>query len=215
MGRDAQCFLLERSGLVQVKLRRYTSSGGGECPHIENWGYHQASYSLPEPIQEDGGSISQLRPGQTKYGVAFDDPRWPTHCLCGFKFDDSVAKQVFEEDLLRRQDTDELVTIRNVPHGGMWYAEHYGKYPNMCGPDEKALMVKVMGHDWHVDGRASNCTMPTDNTHRCWIRHGTVPNITVDKQGHTCQAGAGSIWVRMGKPDGWHGFLRNGRLEEC
>jgi len=63
------------------------------------------------------------------------------------------------------------------------------------------------GHWWDIDGRASNCTMKEDKLHRCWVRHGDLPNITVDKNGVTCAAGAGSI-----QTDRWHGFLRNGEL---
>jgi hypothetical protein len=41
------------------------------------------------------------------------------------------------------------------------------------------------------------------------VRHGTPPDVTVDKNGLTCNAGGGSIQV-----PGWHGFLRNGELVE-
>lgn len=60
------------------------------------------------------------------------------------------------------------------------------------------------GHTWDIDGRANNCTMPEDRTHRCWIRTGSpeAGTVHVDKNGHTCAAGAGSIAV-----PGWHGFL--------
>jgi hypothetical protein len=61
-----------------------------------------------------------------------------------------------------------------------------------------------------IDSRASNCTLPNDREHKCWIRHGTPPDLTVDKNGKTCAAGAGSI--QLGN---YHGFLRNGHLEEC
>ena len=74
--------------------------------------------------------------------------------------------------------------------------------------NHKHLVVVLPNMD-SVDlhGRANNCTMPDDRTHRCWIIHGTPPNITVDKDGHTCQAGAGSIVV-----GDWHGFIRNGEF---
>lgn len=52
-----------------------------------------------------------------------------------------------------------------------------------------------------------NCTMPYDYEHRCWVRHGEPPAITVDKQGHTCAAGAGSIQCGS-----YHGFLEDGAL---
>jgi hypothetical protein len=47
--------------------------------------------------------------------------------------------------------------------------------------------------------------MPDDGEHRCWVRHGEPPRITVDKNGPTCQAGAGSILA-----GDYHGFLRDG-----
>jgi hypothetical protein len=64
---------------------------------------------------------------------------------------------------------------------------------------------------WHIDGRASNCTMPGDTEHRCWVRHGEDGGVIhVDKNGHTCAAGAGSIQV-----EGFHGFLHHGVLRDC
>ena len=82
--------------------------------------------------------------------------------------------------------------------------------PNFCGPDGKAMhLVCPDGSIWHIDGRASNCTDPHEWTHRCWVRHGEAPQLTVDKNGHTCQAGAGSIQTAR-----WHGFLRGGELVE-
>jgi hypothetical protein len=166
-------------------------------------------------LTEDEDVNKNIHPGEVHAGIAYDDLRWPTHCACGYEFPDSVGRQFFPEELYGREGTAELVTLRNAPHGAMWYATWMEDYPAMCGPDGKALVVKVHGREWLVDSRASNCTMPDDNVHKCWIRHGSPPNVTVDKQGHTCAAGAGSIWVGMNSPDGWHGFLRNGFLEEC
>lgn len=63
------------------------------------------------------------------------------------------------------------------------------------------------GDSWDMDSRAANCTMKSDKNHRCWVRHGSPENGTIDvgKNGNTCAAGAGSI-----QTEGWHGFLRNG-----
>jgi len=61
-----------------------------------------------------------------------------------------------------------------------------------------------------MDDRASNCGSRDDDEHRCWVRHGEPPDLTVDKQGLTCTAGAGSIVT-----DTWHGFLRGGYLVDC
>lgn len=75
------------------------------------------------------------------------------------------------------------------------------------GCEKHLVVVTPDGHWWDIDSRASNCTMKEDKVHRCWVRHGDPPNVTVDKQGATCNAGAGSIQT----PD-WHGFLRDGKL---
>ncbi len=55
--------------------------------------------------------------------------------------------------------------------------------------------------------RASNCTLPNDRLHRCWVISGSLPNITLSKAGLTCAAGAGSIGHEH-----WHGFIQNGQL---
>ena len=76
------------------------------------------------------------------------------------------------------------------------------------------LMCVLPGHHtWDIDSRCSNCTMPKENTHRCWVRHGDPEKgdlVHVDKNGHTCKAGAGSIIV-----PGFHGFLHNGVITSC
>ena len=116
-----------------------------------------------------------------------------------------------------RPDTGE---VKEWPHqfgpGAMWVAfwtedrlranpEGYS-YANL-GPDGHVLNVETPGGTWCIDSRARNCTMPDDKQHRCWVRHGEAPYITVDKNGLTCAAGAGSIMA-----GNYHGFLRNGEL---
>lgn len=114
--------------------------------------------------------------------------------------------------IYRRTDTGEVVgPLNEVPVGAMWFATWYPD--KFCTPQlgkGKALIVKTPGGDWLVDQQANNCTMPDDvnqEKHHCWIIHGTPPNITVDKNGTTCNAGAGSI----AQPK-YHGFLRDGYL---
>ena len=66
------------------------------------------------------------------------------------------------------------------------------------------------GATWVIDQRASNCGRPDDKTHRCWVRHGDPEKgapVHVDKDGDTCQAGAGSIIA-----GDYHGFLHHGRF---
>lgn len=108
--------------------------------------------------------------------------------------------------LWRRVDTGGMWPLHSAPPGAMWFAPWMSDHFTP-GPDGNILVVRTPGGDWVVDSRASNCGLPNDNEHKCWIRHGTVPNITVDKNGKTCSAGAGSIQC-----GNYHGFLRDGHL---
>lgn len=67
--------------------------------------------------------------------------------------------------------------------------------------------VLPSGGHWDIDSRAGNCGSPADTTHRCWVRHGEPPAVHVDKSGHTCSAGAGSIAATD-----YHGFLHHGQF---
>lgn len=70
------------------------------------------------------------------------------------------------------------------------------------------ICVLPNGHHWHMTGRASNCTLPEDRKHRCWVVHEEAPGVFhVDKNGLTCAAGAGSILA-----GDYHGFLHHGEL---
>jgi hypothetical protein len=65
---------------------------------------------------------------------------------------------------------------------------------------------------WHIDGPAE-CVWRGDLSHRCWIRHGSPPDITVTKG--SCPGGAGSISTRpRGEPGRYHGFLYRGVLSD-
>jgi hypothetical protein len=211
------CFWLEPTGLTQAGLRRYSPSSGNPeppCPREGGkWGYHGALVILAQvPItwsdERPAGHSHWFRESDDRYGIAdfaypgHDDPRWPSRCECGYEFTAGDAWQEWEDRLYRRADSGALVTLRDAPPGAMWDANWYGRK----GPDGRCLAVKCPnGDDWIVDSRASNCTMPDDNEHRCWVRHGEPPRITVDKNGNTCQAGGGSI-----QAGGYHGFLRDG-----
>jgi hypothetical protein len=92
------------------------------------------------------------------------------------------------------------------PHPCWWWT-------NCADPRGHLVCVLPNGHEWDIEGRANNCTLPEERTHRCWVRHGDPDKgepVHVDKAGHTCAAGAGSIAVT-----GYHGFLHNGVLTSC
>lgn len=106
---------------------------------------------------------------------------------------------------------------REAPIGAMWEIEWYRDIPDWCGRDGLALNVVTPGGEWHVDGRANNCTKPDDHVHRCWVRSGDPKTgyVHIDKDSTvqpTCEAGAGSIWINKDGPRDWHGFLHRGYL---
>lgn len=100
-----------------------------------------------------------------------------------------------------------LYWVDDLPENYFWDNHH--------GPHLHAIVPS--GAHWNIDSRASNCDKKEDKNHRCWVRTGTIPNITVGKGGNTCGAGAGSIWANKdaGPPLEWHGFLQNGEWIKC
>jgi hypothetical protein len=202
-----KCFLLQPVERQCVGLRRY-----GEHTCVEyapgQRHYHDAlAWIATVPLARDEIGVEVC---QTVYTLESckDDARWPTVCeRCGFIFRPEDHWQIFTLSLWARSDTGEEVTLRDAPPGAMWNA---GWMPeNWRGPDGLCLVVKLPnGSEWMIDGRASNCTLPTDTSHRCWVRHGEPPIVTVDKQGLTCAAGAGSI-----QSGNYHGFLISGEFQ--
>jgi hypothetical protein len=212
-----QCFFLSPSDVALRALRRFTWSDRGTCPIHGDYG-HDASIEL-ERVPAD----TVLEYGAAGFGtceppedVPFGDARWPIACACSYAFTPEDQWQYKVTRLYRRSDTGELLTLRDAPVGAMWNADWMleGVPPESNrwrGPDGHCLVVRTPGGDWTVDGRASNCTMPGDDTHKCWVRHGVPPLVTVSKQGGpTCAAGAGSILSGS-----YHGFLRDGQLVSC
>jgi hypothetical protein len=233
------CFLIEPTGHMKVSLRRYLSEDRVKCPGP--MGYHNAQNDigiLPELLDADGHR-EHISPH--RYA---EDPRWPTKCAaCNYVFGVEDERQVFTESIYRRSDNGMETTLRDAPVGAIWNASWLAGPAMWTGPDKQALMCRLPGgHDWHIDGRCSNCDSPCQHCgkphylhnaasrvpgqpnaanctnyedahpHKCWVRTGTPPKLTVGKgrPGESCSAGAGSILVA-----GWHGYLRNGVLEQC
>lgn len=207
MSDSIRCVFLTPTDDLRRRLRRYTTPGvERSCPKNPVWGCDAAA--VLDTVHRPGATE---RAGDWPDEFPHDDSRWPTACAaCGRRFADADAWQLVEDRLYARSDGGDPVTLADAPPGAMWDAVWlHDVFPK--GPDGRVLTVKLpTGHQWLVEGRASNCTKPGDTAHRCWVRHGDVPNVTVDKNGLTCDAGAGSIAV-----SGWHGFLRDGFLVAC
>lgn len=222
------CIFLIPTTEVKASLRRYSVANSGKCPsNARGWDTHDTEIAVGTipAIFDDKGCYSHADVKDFK-----DDPRWPKACICGYEFKSTDEWQVFGSLLYKVAGNEtQLYTLRDAPVGAIWESKWLIDFCH--GPDGKSYTCRIPSedkhYDWNIDGTCSNCTEPCGKCHRekkdcacesflssdphnCWIRHGTPPNFTVDKQGHTCRAGAGSIIT-----DGWHGFLRNGQLVEC
>lgn len=203
-----KCFYLEETKRFQHYLRRWhrqSTQLGSEQPSRHD------AYVVIGEAEHDSPYMGFDLPDAPPH----DDPRWPQCCSCGcgYEFLESDGRQARTIRLFRRSDTGALVTTDDAGPGAIYNASWYQEHPCWSGPDGLALMaVLPNGHRWHIDGIASNCTDfdgAMAGKHKCWVRHGLPPNLTVDKNGVTCNAGAGSIMA-----GNYHGFLRNGEFTD-
>ena len=198
--------LIEHVG-SKAELRVYW--GGSDqpnpCPNClgkGGVGYHNAQL----PLRTSTDLKDRTFAGAPK---DYPDSAWPTKCdYCPATVPHGAERQVFYSRLYNTAsgspEPGDLFWERWTHDSGLGWCE----WSNCAGPHLIAILPN--GDRWNVDGRASNCTMKQDKTHRCWVRHGEPPNVHVDKNGLTCAAGAGSIVV-----PGWHGFLHNGEFKTC
>lgn len=191
MGSRYQCFLLEPTNQTERSLRRY--QGDLKCPGI--YGYHNASvpFGIGRCHEESGEGRKVWKWDDESEDPVHEDLRWPTKCdNCEYLFQPADEWQVSREVLYVRKDTGVTMTLRNCPPGAMWDADWY---PDK-GPDGRALCVALPpdgGFDyWFIDG-------PSKGGGK-WTRTGEPPNITATP----------SILSTR-----YHGWLRNGHLEEC
>lgn len=211
MARVIQCFWMEGTGWWQRYLRRYVGSDKGEkCPGPMS--YHD--YMVPlDRVQQERDADGILRKTGEEMGPVPERtaPPWPTACGCGFLFRETDAWQVFVDEIYRRVDTGQEFPLRQAPEGALWDAKWARDF--WKGPDGRSLIVRLPGaHDWQVDGPCTNCPWSDGShpEHKCWVRHGEPPNITVDKAGNTCPVGGGSISI-----PGFHAMMVAGQLREC
>lgn len=188
---------------VRLALRRYWD---GSCPA---YGYHNASVHLSDVLIdgcEQGGQLDESSSYLRGPVPAHDDPRWPVTCSgCPAPVPDTAHRQLWHQRLYDTPDGE-------LHPGDAYLTSAYHDHDNRCPTWSNCtgthfVVVTPDGSPWDVDSRAGNCTQSSDRLHRCWVRHGDPPRVTVNKAGHTCTAGAGSIQTPR-----WHGFLRDGVL---
>lgn len=228
-----RCFLVEDSGVSKVTLRRYCQY---DKPHracsVHPYGYHNATVEI--------GEIPTVKTGDcylASLDTPRDDPRWPTHCVCGYEFAPEDDWQTSQDEFMVPAPGNEGVepnrwVRRELPAGAMYFPCWMQPKPDnswtgigFSEPTDGSVLTVICPQnpdgtgqaEWIVDGYCSNCDRKGER-HHCWCRHGQAPWITVDKTPPddglgTCNAGAGSIWIGM--PQGWHGFLRDGWLVDA
>ncbi len=200
-----KCRLVKKVG-TRATLRTYW--GSGECPNAYgngSKGIHNAHILLAENDISDDNKIG---------GAISDHPieKWPTkcdNCPAVVPEDKKVHRQIFRRRIYSTESGE-------LGPGDMYWIDYTygGKHDcwmhTTC--DGMHLHVRLPNNrTWDIDSQASNCTKKKDKVHRCWIRTGTPPNVTITKGkkgDDTCAAGAGSI-----KAGDYHGFLKNGRFE--
>lgn len=189
---DVKCFLLEQVPFMRESLRRYMGSGIVKCT-TSGLGYHNASVVICEAVKVSDDAVGTGSPD-------FDhgDPRWPTHCSCGYEFEDEDYWQHQVERLYGGAPDDKLYTLQESPPGSMWVADWYGD--RCTRPDGDTIVVKLpSGEEWLVDGPSYDKDGKIYHQ-RGWTRTGELPLITVRPSIHTRH---------------YHGFLTNGVLKAC
>lgn len=158
--------------------------------------YHNAMAHINDELQARVEEVICVSGDVAKFD---GDSRWPIRCdHCGLAVPANATRQLFVE---RLYDTPSGKLEPGCLYWAKWYPDDWP----FIGNRVHLMAVCPNGEHWDIDGRASNCTLPEDRNHHCWVRHGEPPEVTVDKNGKTCSAGAGSIIA-----GDYHGFLQNG-----
>lgn len=196
MSHKVVCFWLEKTNQVEIELRRYVKGEDNRHCRLSGMGYHDVTVHTGER-----GPASHY-PDYVGDTWSHSDPRWPTHCLCGYQFQEKDYWQFYPDSLYRRVDTGELMTMRAAPAGAMVRADwikHSGLY--VPGFDGIVLMVKLPnGVWWSPDGPS---VKPDGTLGKGWKRTGTTAQPTAYP----------SIDCKGVKP--YHGWLTDGVLTSC
>lgn len=161
------CILLRATDHARLALRRYAE---GPCNASPNGvSIHDAraligtAPVITHPDRETWEVVAPPQPPKT-------DPRWPTHCACGYVFHDEDEWQLSSHRLYERQDTHEHLTLHEVQPGMLWDAPWLLDM-GWAGPDGRSLVLALPdGGQWTIDGPSSNGPG--------WTRTGEPPHIT-------------------------------------
>lgn len=224
-----RCIMLAPTEQIEVSLRRFSFVETPKCPT----GLHDASVVIDRRAKGMDNASGDNHPHDDsrwpkacKCGYEFTEADAWQHCKI------SLWSRSDNQELVTLRDAPVgAIWYADWMSDSSSYRGHDGRVVVVRLPG---------GYDWMVDSRAKNCTSPclhcgvqykdhqsncgnqnpydpqqqhyedSHPEHKCWVRHGTPPDLHVDKNGVTCEAGAGSIAV-----PGYHGFLHHGKLTDC
>ncbi len=175
-------FIATETDFACQGLRRYSSNecAGGEMS------YHNAEVVINPKLSVVGTDLVTKTDLEDEFQ---GDPRWPSHCGCGYKFHPEDHWQV-NVNRLYDGDGREPFTLREAPIGATWYAK-WLDHPMYVGPDGKAWCVMLPGgSEWVVYGPSGDG--------KPWNVKGMPPLITVSPS------------IVIGKL--YHGYIRNGEI---
>lgn len=194
------CYWIEPAGRVTIHLRRYRRSadpGNQRCP--SRYGYCTVYQLVGEaPSTNDEGCPNRVsREPDATYPRS--DPRWPTHCPCGYEFVPADGWQVTTEDVYRDPLTGEEKDRDEWAYGAVyrasWFEDHWK------GPDGISIVIRVPDangryRDWSPDSPSTSGTP--------WSRQGD-PRVPGQL---SCQP---SILMQHGHR--FHAFITNGVID--
>jgi len=198
MPRIIECFLIEPTNRYRVSLRRYAFGRNHKCPSPA--GYHNADVYVGTEEHANQPTCDADGAGTFPH----EDPRWPKTCsLCNvYVFAETDEWQVNYETVWVGPDGKEYTTLdenqmssdtaTRAPAGAMWRAPWMESAYK--GPDGHCYVLRTPGGDWPIDNG--------------WTRTGgPAPKFTA-RPSILCGKNADGAWR-------YHGFLTDGRLEEC
>lgn len=183
--------LLTETARASLALRRYAANLRAPCPAGS---YHEALTLIGEAplvIDAEGNwHIDVPQPPPT-------DPRWPTHCACGYAFTELDTWQLSPSRLYTRQDTGAQLTLHDAEPGMLWEAPWYVDV-GWHGADGRSFVMRLPGNgEWAIDAVSTSGGR--------WTRTGEPPAITV----RPSILSRGSATRKE-----YHGFLTDGVLSD-
>lgn len=178
------CIFVEQIPFGNRTLRRSYGFAENVCP-THKYGHNATVDIEPGPGELQDGMMDGV------WACVKDDPRWPTHCDCGFEFTVSNSYKYLDFSAhWRNVATGEIIT-GDLPVGALYYSD----WLSWRGEDGHSLTCVTPVAHWNIDH-------PSTPQNRPWKRTGTPPIVT---------ATPSILFPSLG----FHGWLTNGVLREC